>query len=237
MDTEFITTMQEILISIICLCVAAVSIIVCSHILLSKDESSVDESEPLQTESTSEEPPRATYSPQSPKSLEFKSLGSGKCAVIGIGGYAGTDLEIPEKSPYGEKVASISAEAFKNCRSLVSVTIPSTVQSIGERAFAGCTSLVLISVDSANPYFSSADAILYSKGKTTLICCPQKRIGSSYLLDPNVRVISPYAFDGVKNLSRILYEGSPAEFEKISIGAGNGDFTSLPITCNYTGTK
>ena len=228
---------KEALIAIICLCIATLSIIVCSHILFSKDKPAVNEEEPSETENTSQEPPRETYSPQSPKSLEFKSLGVGKCAVIGIGDYEGTDLEIPEKSPYGETVVSIYAEAFKGCRSLVSVSIPSSVQSIGERAFSGCTSLVLISVDDENPYFSSADAILYSKSKSTLICCPQNRIGSSYLLDPNVKVISPHAFDGVKNLTRILYEGSPAEFQKISIGAGNVGFTSLPITCNYTGTK
>lgn len=228
---------KEILLALICLFAATVSIIVCAHILLHKDTS-----DPLAESTDSEfvvleDPPKETYSPQSPKSLEFKSLGVGKCAVIGIGGYEGTDLEIPERSPDGDTVVSIAAEAFSECRSLVSVSIPSTVQSIGERAFMGCSSLVLISVDSANAHFSSSNAVLYSKNKSTLICCPQKRIGSSYLLDPNVKTIAPYAFENVKNLSKILYEGSPSEFEKIAIGVGNKGFTSLPITCNYTGAK
>ena len=228
---------KEFFIAIICLCVAGVSIIVCSHILLLNNDPSVNDTELPEAENVSKEPPKATYSPQSPQSLEFKSLGGGKCAVVGIGDYEGEDLEIPEKSPYGEKVVSISSEAFKDCCLLVSISIPSTVQTIGEDAFSGCTSLVLISVDPANQFFSSSDAILYSKGKATLICCPQMRVGSSYLLDPNVKMISDNAFNGVKNLSRILYEGSPAEFEQIRIGAGNESFTSLPITCNYTSTK
>jgi len=228
---------KEVLLATICLFIAIVAIIVCAHILLSQDPSESSAADFSIPTVTAEPPPKETYSPQSPKSLEFKSLGVGKCAVEGIGGYEGTDLKIPERSPDGDTVISISAEAFSECDFLVSVSIPSTVQSIGERAFMGCSSLVLISVDSANAHFSSADAILYSKNKTTLICCPQKRIGSSYLLDPNVKTIAPYAFENVRNLSRILYEGSPAEFEKISIGAGNKGFTALPITCNYTGAK
>ena len=229
---------KESIIALICLFVATVSIIACSSFFFANKEpqNETDESEPDEVGQTSE-PPRATYSPQSPKSLEFKSLGGGKCAVIGIGEYIGTDLSIPSKSPYGETVVTISAEAFEGCKNLVSIYIPATIQSIGSRAFANCTSLVLFSVDSENAFFSSADSILYSKSKNTLICCPRGRIGNSYLLDPNVKLISPYAFDGVRNLSRILYEGSPAEFEKISIGAGNSDFTDLPITCNYTGAK
>ena len=228
---------KEILISIICLFIAAISVIVCSYIVLSNDATEADTSPTYFEQNTTEAPPKESYSPQSPKSLEFKSLGVGKCAVAGIGGYEGTDLKIPERSPDGDTVVSISAEAFKDCTFLVSIEIPATVQSIGERAFIGCSSLVLITVDIENPHFSSADAILYSKNKSTIICCPQERIGGSYLLDPNVKTIADYAFDGVENLSRILYEGSPAEFEKISIGAGNQSFTSLPITCNYTGTK
>ena len=231
---------KEILISIICfvcLIIAAATVIACSYIVLSRDEEVAETSQTYFEPKVTEEVPKITYSPQSPKSLEFKSLGVGKCAVTGIGGYEGTDLKIPERSPDGDTVVGIGAEAFKDCKALVSIEIPSTVQSIGERAFIGCSSLVLINVDSENLHYSSADAILYSKNKSTIICCPAERIGSSYLLDPNVKAIADYAFDGVENLSRILYEGSPAEFEKISIGTGNQGFSSLPITCNYTGTK
>jgi hypothetical protein len=79
--------------------------------------------------------------------------------------------------------------------------------------------------------------MLFSKDKTHLICCPAARIGENLLLNPNVRVIEPYAFDGIKNLSRILYEKSPGDFQKINISEGNESFSSLPITCNYYPTK
>ena len=94
---------KEVLIAFICIFVAAVAIIVCAHILLSQNVSDSN-SESSDTEATFfEDIPKATYSPQSPKSLEFKSLGVGKCAVSGIGGYEGTDLKIPERNPEGEK--------------------------------------------------------------------------------------------------------------------------------------
>jgi hypothetical protein len=79
--------------------------------------------------------------------------------------------------------------------------------------------------------------MLFSKDKIRIICCPAARIGANLLLDPNVRTIDAYAFDGIKNLERILYEKSPSDFQKIEIGEGNEPFKSLPITCNYFPSK
>ena len=51
------------------------------------------------------------------------------------------DIVIPDSIEYeGEAytVTSIGNEAFYDCRSLTSVTIPNSVTSIGESAFCGC---------------------------------------------------------------------------------------------------
>ena len=61
---------------------------------------------------------------------------------ITIIGYDGknTSIDIPE-SINGIQVTAIANNAFNDCRSLTSVTIPSSVTSIGSSAFGGCTSL------------------------------------------------------------------------------------------------
>ena len=169
--------------------------------------------------------------------LEYQSLGNGSCLVMGIGSSRSSELVIPEKNPRGERVIGIGNRAFENCRSIVSVSIPASVVNIGSGVFRGCSSLVIISVDSENEKYSSSGGILYSKDKTRLICCPPARIGSNYLLNPNVRIIDDYAFEGIKNIARVMYEKGTADFEQISIGAGNEEFLSLPITCNYSPSK
>lgn len=65
--------------------------------------------------------------------------------------YAGEDLnksratvEIPSTISYKNKnyrVVGIAKDGFYNCRTLVSITIPSSITSIGDFAFGGCLSL------------------------------------------------------------------------------------------------
>ena len=177
------------------------------------------------------------YSPDSPKSLGFQSLDNNTCIVVSIGAFSGEDLEIPERSPYGETVVGIASGAFEGCEELVSVHIPASVTSIGEGVFKGCTSLCAISVDRANAAFSASGGILYSKSKSILICYPASRAGSSYLLNPNVKSIATDAFYGVNSLKSIYYEGSIEEYSNISVGEGNRILSSIPITCNYSPSK
>ncbi len=220
---------------IIFLCVFCVVVITLSLALFFNDIRK--SSNPVQKNETEKATSIPKYSPTDPKSLYFKSIGNNNCVISGIGEYSGTELKIPSKSPRGEDVIGIESEAFKNCSNLISVTIPPSVVRIGEKAFIGCSSLSLIEVNIKNLYFSSSDGILYSKDKTNLVCCPAAREGQTHLLNKNVQSISKYAFYGVQNLSRIYYEGSTSDFEKIKIGQGNENFSVLPITCNYISGK
>ena len=73
------------------------------------------------------------------------------------GSYSG-EVVIPESITYEEEVynvASIASTAFYNCKSLTSVTIPSSVTSIGNNAFGNCS--VLASVIIPNNVTSIGD--------------------------------------------------------------------------------
>lgn len=229
---------KERLATFICIPVAAVSILICVLLIGARSSEKKDENDylsgiPEESETYRESPLSST----DPESLEYQSLGDGTCIVSGIGGYRGSELDIPAKNPQKETVIGISSRAFEGCGKLVSINIPETVVTIGNSVFKDCTSLVIISVDSKNPKYSSSGGTLFSKDKTRLICCPAARIGSNYLLNPNVKIIEENAFYGVKNITKILYEKSAHDFDQIHIYSGNDKFRLMPITCNYTPTK
>ena len=229
---------KEKITTIICISVASAMIILSTLLFISAKNHESNEKPQNNHKDTAEvETQRITYPSDSPKSLEFQSNGDGTCTVLSIGDFSEEELEIPEKSPSGDKVISISDSAFEGCDQLVSVFIPYTVESIGQRAFKGCSNLVLIRVDTGNRNFSSPGGILFTKNKTVLICYPADRIGKNYLLSTNVTHISDYAFYGVKNLSSINYEGAVTDFATITVGDGNKAFQELPVTCNYYPSK
>lgn len=81
-----------------------------------------------------------------------------------INSYKGAEKEIiiPE-SINGKTVLSISENAFSNCNSLISVTIPDCVINIGNTAFLGCTNASIIcSYNSYAKKFAEQNGINYS---------------------------------------------------------------------------
>ena len=69
------------------------------------------------------------------------------CSVTyGTEKYSG-EIAIPSEVNYKNrqlKVIHIGSEAFNDCSSLTSVTIPDSITEIGDRAFSGCMSLIHI---------------------------------------------------------------------------------------------
>ena len=62
------------------------------------------------------------------------------CTITGIGTIKETNIIIPD-SIDGYSVTSIGANAFYECKSFTSITIPDSVTSIGDSAFSACMSL------------------------------------------------------------------------------------------------
>lgn len=102
-----------------------------------------------------------------------------------------------------DSVSIIECGAFAGCKSLSSISIPSSVGDICEPFFC-CHKLEKIVVDERNPMYESDDAgVLYNKGKTTLICCPAGTKETSIKIPSSVSVIKESAFHSCKNLIRI----------------------------------
>ncbi len=128
--------------------------------------------------------------------------------------YASGNLIIP--STYdGLPVTSIDSFAFEYCKSLTSITIPSSVTSVIGNAFYSCTSLSSINVDLGNTYYISIDGVLFNKDKTTIMKYPARKQGTSYSIPDSVTSIGVYAFDNSTGLNSITIPDSV-----ISIGGG-----------------
>ena len=98
-------------------------------------------------------------------------------------------------------VETLSNYAFNTCQALTSVYIPASCTSIGFNPFVRCTGLKEIVVEESNPNYSSADAALYDKGKTTLIGWPTAE-GDIDIM-PSVTTIENSAFGGCSALTSV----------------------------------
>ena len=83
--------------------------------------------------------------PSYSENLEYTLLDNNTYEVSGIGTCTDTDIVIP-LTHNGLLVTSIGDNAFENCDSITSVTIPVSVTSIGNEAFDSCLSLTSIQI-------------------------------------------------------------------------------------------
>jgi hypothetical protein len=143
--------------------------------------------------------------------------------------------------------ASITAEAFKDCVTLVSVNVgvssPSAVtildsvfsgcsyltsvsigtgvSSIGDNAFAGCVRLAKISVAEHSEFYFSDEDVLYDAGKTTLIAYPPAKTDRVFFIPIGIRSISEAAFSGCTYLESVTI---PDTVTNIDGGIGEAAF-------------
>jgi uncharacterized protein with FMN-binding domain len=154
-------------------------------------------------------------------------------SITSIGEYAFgncislTSITIPSS------ITSIGAAAFFGCPALAPVTIPASVTSIGSSAFADCSGS--ITVDANNPNYSSADGVLFNKGKTTLIQCPISKTGS-YTIPSSVDSIGYEAFADAA-LTSVTIPSSVTYIESCAFQGAALTSLTLPTSVTYIGTQ
>ena len=138
----------------------------------------------------------------------------------------------------GDNVTNIGSYAFYNCYNLTSITISNSVTSIGDSAFYNTAYY--------NDDSNWTDGVLYIGNHLIDV---KATISGAYTIKPGTKTIADYAFEYCRsltsvtignsvtsigdyafyncdNLTDVYYEGSKADWEKISIGADNSNLTS-----------
>jgi hypothetical protein len=99
-------------------------------------------------------------------------------------------------------VVSIGDYAFNFCSKLPLITIPATVKTIGKYSFSACSAISGFIVHPDNTDYSSLDGVLYDKNQSTLIECPEGKLGE-FIIPSTVKTIANNAFFQCSKLTSI----------------------------------
>lgn len=160
--------------------------------------------------------------------------------VIGSVAFGWSDIT---SATIPEGVVKIEGEAFSNCYSLISITIPSTVtemplastiydeRDIEFTQLKNCTSLQSIQVDDENPNYTDQDGVLFNKDMTTLFCYPAGKTDTSYRIPNSVTSILYAGFHDNLSLTDVALPEEMTELGRLAF-ADCENLTTVEIPKN-----
>lgn len=147
--------------------------------------------------------------------------------ITSIGPLAFSGCQRLEELILPDSLTSLEERIVSYC-GLTEITIPKGVVSIKKNTFEGCDVLQEIHVSGENPNYASQDGILYDKGKTTLLRCPQGFSGN-FTIPENVAAVDNYAFAYCGKLMGVTITGNVAGLGKYAFySCGSLEEISIP---------
>ncbi len=136
----------------------------------------------------------------------------------------------------------IGETAFKYCKTLAGIRIPEGVATIGKSAFYGCTALTGIAIPSTVTRIGD-EAFVFCEGLTSVeISEGVETIGSyafrgclelaTVVIPKSVTSVEERAFYGCSELDDVYFNGTSAQWSKISVADYNEPLTTATIHYN-----
>ncbi len=137
-----------------------------------------------------------------------------------------TDYRIPEG------VTKVESYAFDGNQAITSISIPESVSVIGDlndgKSIFNCYNcLTEINVAEGNSTFSSADGVLFTKDKKTLLRYPNGRNAKTYSVPDGVTSIKNLAFDGDGSLTSIIIPASVTNIDTDALKNNNKQLKTI----------
>lgn len=179
--------------------------------------------------------------------LRFKTVSGGVALYRYQGGSSVTSFTVPDEYE-GEPVIEILDFALANAEYLTSIRIGKNIVKIGEWAFTNSLKLTGFAVDAANPSFTDADGVLYTKDMTELVAYPNAKTplildadgnvtgGANVEIPASVKKIRNNAFYTCANLYTVTFHEGLGEIgNKAFIKCGDLQNFTLPGTLKKIG--
>lgn len=131
--------------------------------------------------------------------LRFCSIPE-KIRSIGDLSFYGTGITSIELPP---GIRSIGAQAFSDCKNLQSILIPDSLEVMGSNPFACCQSLENVRISDGNRCLKDLDGVLFSADGMRIICYPQNREGTEYVIPEGTKMIGDNAFESCWSLEKV----------------------------------
>ena len=134
-------------------------------------------------------------------------------------------------------VTTIDKRAFRYLANLTSVTIPASVTELAYGMFYQALSLAEINIDPANTAYCSADGVVYTADKDTLLIYPAGKADKYYTPDFPVETIGPSAFTHAAHLQTIaIPEGATTICDAAFYNCTSLQKVSFPESITKIGT-
>jgi len=141
-----------------------------------------------------------------------ETLGGYLVTEIGINSFQGKEVK---QVVVSEGVVRVSEQAFMDCKSLIEISFPSTMQTLSYGGVANDTALKKIEVAKESPYFFSDEGVLfkYVEGGIGLHTYPAGKENEEYVVPVYVDTIILGSFSAVEKLKKIYM---PSTVERIA---------------------